>query len=205
MKTKTSHERFVFDAVYLYYFLSLNEENIISTAHLRKEFFDGSEQNYRKAGVRFRIRSIEAPGKPREYDLKVKITDPANPGKLTTASAALGSQEVNLLHYDPALFLAKNYIPESVQKHLELPKQVDIQTLPGIFIDRTYVGINDILVKVDQFGIEGKVHEQFELSICANDRQAAKKEIEEFLTNNGIPFTISSVPKYERLFECLWL
>lgn len=203
MKAKTSHERFVFDAVYLYYFLSLNEDNIISTAYLRKEFFDSAEQNYRKGGVRFRIRSTEAPGKPREYDLKVKVMDPADPSKVTTASAALGSREANRLSARPSLFLTKELIPESVHKHLELPEPVEIQSLPGICISRTYIGINDILVKVDQFGIEGKSCEQFELSICANDHQAAKKEVEEFLKNNGVPFTISTVPKYERVFECL--
>ena len=161
-------EKATLDEVTFYEFMRDHEKDVVSSVRIVKLFYDTKDSRFLNEKVRLRLRSLESAGRPMQFDLSVKVGP-------TCLSCILRNSDAMRVMDKPECL--KNVLPAAIRNRFadkfEGFDQSEVVCLGTVFVERTYVAIQDLLVAVDACFHDGDRF--WEAHLYHNNAEAGKK------------------------------
>lgn len=177
------------DDIGFFSFLRCHKQSLISSATILETFFDTVDRKFRQSGMRLRLRSVEAPNHPIQYDFQVKTaSDEVNAFLPIDAAAGILNDPATLLSVLPKSLLAK------------IGDECEVVSCGTISVERSYFGIGETLVKVDSCtSQDGEM--MFTAAVVANDYELGRKVAESALADMKCGFVVGRGTRFSQMIK----
>jgi adenylate cyclase class IV len=184
-----------------FYAILRNFPLALNNAMISQTYYDTVDSFFRSHSEMLRLRSVQANGFQKQWDLCLKC-----PIQKTTEDSFIPSSrcailplsKINKFIENPTLIMTDEDVPISIRHMFGRTSSMKLKKIGHIYTKRTYLTLNEVLLKVDENMIEGGAT-FYTVGFFPNDSEKAKAEIASKFQALGLAFSFSERTKYARM------
>jgi adenylate cyclase class IV len=184
-----------------FYAILRNFPSALNYAIISQTYYDTVDSFFRSHAEMLRLRSVQANGFQEQWDLRLKCpTQKTSDDSFLPNSrcALLPLSKIHKFTENPTLIMTDEDVPISIRHMFGRTSSMKLKKIGQIHTKRTYLTLNELLVKLDENMIEGGAT-FYTVGFFPNDIEKAKAEIVSKFQALGLAFSFSERTKYARM------